>query len=521
MRNQAANNTSTRLLGLAAAFVLAGLGAVTGCGASSSEESQEGSTTVVTAPEVDSETATTGSTASIDSTASTDSTDGTASIGSAGLGDSYFPDLGNGGYDVTHYNLSLRYDPAGTELDATALLEATAADGLDQFNLDLEGLEVTSVAVNDQPATFEREANELVITPANPLAGGESFTIAVGYRGTPVTSSGAANPDTPGWFRTDEGAVYVLAEPDGARTWFPANDHPLDKATFTINVAVPDGIEVASNGRLESDPEDPNDVDADGYRTWHWEMDEPMTTYLATVAIGDYQIERTITDDGVVIRNFFLPESYELAVSDFAPTADMLEYFTDIFGPYPFDEYGVVTVPDAIGGALETQTMSVFGVDSVDGRGSAETIVAHELAHQWFGNSVSPADWRDIWLNEGFATYAEWLWQAHRYPDSVDIDELTGGIESQLGDVLGPIGDPGADNLFGIEVYIRGGLTLHALRAEIGDDAFFEVLRTWAQDNRYGNGTTAEFIETAEGISAQELGELFDRWLNDPTLPQR
>ncbi len=447
-------------------------------------------------------------------------TAGEATAGADGVGDSYFPDLGNGGYDVTHYNLSLRYDPADPDLTGQAVIEAEATADLDQLNLDLDGLTVTAVTVDGSPAVFSRRDKELVIVPAQPLDQDQTFTVAVDYEGTPVTSDGAASPYTPGWFRTEDGAVYVMAEPDGARTWFPANDHPLDKATFTIRVAVPDGLEVASNGRLESDPDDPSQIDADGYRTWQWEMDEPMTTYLATVAIGDYRIERTVTEGGIVIRNFFPPDSYDLAVSDFAPTADMLDYFTEIFGPYPFDEYGVVTVPEFIGGALETQTMSVFGMEAIDGQGSIESIVAHELAHQWFGNSVSPADWRDIWLNEGFATYAEWLWAAHRHPDRGDADALAQSTINELGEFLGPIGDPGADNLFGLEVYFRGALTLHSLRAELGDDDFFELLRTWAQDNRYGNGTTADFVATAEDVSGRDLENLFEEWLNKPTFPE-
>lgn len=441
--------------------------------------------------------------------------------GSDGLGDSYFPDLGNGGYDVAHYDLAIRYDPASSDIAATAVVNAIATENLTRLNLDLEGLDVGAVTVDGEVAEVEREANELIITPASVLEAGASFTVAVDYSGTPVTSDETGGPGNPGWFRTPEGAIYVLAEPDGARTWFPANDHPLDKATFTITVAVPDGLEVASNGQLISNPDDPDGVGEDGYRAWRWEMDDPMATYLATVAVGDFQIQRTETADGTVIRNFFLPESYDQAVADFASTNDMMEYFVSVFGPYPFDEYGVVTVPAFIGGALETQTMSVFGANAVDGRGTVEPIVAHELAHQWFGNSVSPADWRDIWLNEGFATYAEWLWEAHRYPERQTVDDIATGTSRQLGELLGPIDDPGPDNLFPLTVYVRGALTLHAVRTEVGDDAFFELLRRWAEDNQNGHGSTAEFIALAEEVSDQSLGDLFDAWLSDPTIPTR
>lgn len=433
--------------------------------------------------------------------------------GAAGLDDPYFAELGNGGYDVDRYDIAVRYHPRLPEIEATTTIEATATADLSSFNFDLIGLTVDSVTVDDKEAEISRTETELTVTPDDAIAQGDTFTVAIEYHGEPTTGDLESTPIENGWIRLDSGATYVLAEPDGARTWFPNNDHPSDKATYTFHIAVPDGVEVAANGRLESDT-----LGDDGYRTWHWEMDEPMATYLATVAIGDYEIQHTASPNGVTIRNFFLSAEYDQAVSDFAVTGEMIDFFSSIFGPYPFDEYGAVTVPILLRSALETQTLSVFGSDAVDGTGGSEAIIAHELAHQWFGDSVTPNDWRDIWLSEGFATYAEALWREHSDP-GFDIDAEMARTVDQFGSRLGPIGDPGADNLFDISVYKRGGLTLHALRRTIGDEAFFETLRTWTAEHRHGNATTSEFIETAERISGQKLDDLFATWLHADELP--
>lgn len=433
--------------------------------------------------------------------------------GAVGTGDSYFPELGNGGFDVNHYDIAVRYHPRSPEINATTTIEATATANLSSFNLDLVGLTVDSVTVDGELAETSRTDSELTVTPSSAIADGRAFTVAIAYHGEPTTIEDASAPIRNGWIRSESGATYVLAQPDGARTWYPNNDHPADKATYDIRVSVPDGVEVAANGSLESDS-----LGDDGYRTWHWNMDEPMASYLTTVAIGDYKIERTQTLDGITIRNFFLPAEYEQAVADFAVTGQMIDHFSDLFGPYPFDEYGAVTVPVLLGSALETQTMSVFGSDSVDGTGASEDIIAHELAHQWFGDSVTPSDWRDIWLNEGFATYAEALWKEHSNP-TYDIDEAMAEVIGRFGSRLGPIGDPGKNNLFDISVYQRGALTMHALRRTIGDDAFFDTLRTWTEEHRHGNATTDQFIETAERISGQELDGFFAEWLGATEMP--
>ena len=443
-----------------------------------------------------------------------DSGGGTAAVsgepGAVGIGDPYYPEIGNGGYDVEHYSISLSYDPARPDIVGETEITATATQDLSQFNLDLVALSVDSVEVDGEVAEWSRVDDEVVVTPDSSIGADRTFKTVVEYSGTPTPLEDDLSPVGLGWNRLEDGSTFVLSEPDGARTWFPSNDHPSDKATYDFAVTVPGDLEVAANGRLES-----NDSDTEGTRIWRWSMDEPMATYLAAVSMGGYEIEEAAGPAGVEIRNFFPPDIAETASYDFARTGEMLAYFTEIFGAYPFEEYGALVVPTALFSALENQTMSLFGEDFVSGDRTSEPVIAHELAHQWFGDNVTPEVWSDIWLNEGFATYAEFLWFDHDDP-AFDLDATMVGLTSLE---LGPIGDPGPDDLFSQAVYIRGALTVHALRLTIGDEAFFDLLKRWNDVYAYSNATTADLIEMAEEISGLELDESFDAWLDAPEFP--
>jgi aminopeptidase N len=236
-----------------------------------------------------------------------------------------------------------------------------------------------------------------------------------------------------------------------------------------------------------------------------------MATYLVQVVVGNLRFEELTGPAGLPIRNAYDADLGEGAGAAFRRQAEMIDFFDDLFGPYPFAAYGVVVVDEALGFALETQTLALFGSDAL-----AEPIVAHELAHQWFGDHVSLGSWRDIWLNEGFATYAQWLWAEHRGEGTVDEIALASARTPGL-DV--PPGDPGADRLFHTTVYVRGALTLHVLRHELGDDAFFELLRTWV--DRYGgaSATSADFEALAGEVGRRDLSGLFDAWLRAPGVP--
>ena len=256
-------------------------------------------------------------------------------------------------------------------------------------------------------------------------------------------------------------------------------------------------------------------------------MRQPLASYLATVSVGDYGVEETTAPGGVGDRNYFAPEVAGAAELAFRRTGEVLAFYVDLFGPYPFDVYGVVVPDAATGAAMENQTLSLFGRDVLEKRMSevvvGQIFLAHELAHQWFGNSVTIAHWKDIWLSEGFATYASWLWLEHDRGAEALAQQVEQSRSLLLGERQAPPGAPGADQLFSASVYRRGALTLHALRLTVGDETFFRILRTWAERHKYGNATTKEFIALAEDEAPRELGSalagLFERWLYGDGLP--
>ena len=429
----------------------------------------------------------------------------------SGLGDPYFPGLGNSGYDVDHYLIELTVDPAINRISGTTTIEATATESGDSFSLDFVGLTIESVAVDDQPAPHQREgADDSELRINEDLVAGEAFTVAVAYSGTPVPDFNTDIGFPAGWLTNDQG-TYVAAQPAGARTWFPCNDHPADKAAFTFVMTVPQGMTAVANGTLTGTTEGP------GIETFVWEMADPMATYLATVVVAPLGRIEHPPVNGIVLRDYLPPRLMDDIPESFTKTGEMIEVFADLFGSYPFDRYGHVVV-SGYPAALETQTMTLFGDDWFRSP-FTEFVVAHELAHQWFGDSVSPATWRDIWLNEGFATYAELLWVEHLYGPVAMQAEAASRYDDLTRVPHALTGDPRPDALLGISVYQRGGLTLHALRAEVGDEVFFEILRTWTE--RYGLGTasTADFMSLSEELSGTDLGALFDAWLFSAELP--
>ncbi|WP_155884510.1 M1 family metallopeptidase [Actinomadura flavalba] len=468
--------------------------------------------------------------------------------GAASAGDPYVPGNGNGGYDVQKYKLTLTITPGGAkELDGTAEITAKATEGMNRFNLDLTGLEVADVTVNGAKASHVRDGGELIVSPAKPLAKDASFTTVVRYSGTPkpVNDPGLGQY---GWIRTGDG-VFVACQPSGAQTWFPSNDHPSDKALFEFHITVPDGLTAIANGEpagpLPSNPgtappggggnpppgggtPPPGGGDPElpvvpaGLRraaptTFSWTSKEPMSTYLATVNVGRYEIRQSRTPGGILNITAADPTVRGANVEAFhAKNAEITDEFTRRFGPYPFGSTGGLVDDAAVGFALETQTRPVYGSFGLD-----ESIVAHELAHQWFGNSVGVTRWKDIWLNEGFASYAEWMWgERGGEPVQRRFDRLYRDAGSkELWDV--PPGDPGRNQMFARSVYDRGAMTLHALRREVGDEKFFATLQAWVKEHRHGSATTEQFIALAERVSGKQLDGLFKSWLYDKGRPAR
>ncbi|MET8282824.1 M1 family metallopeptidase [Micromonospora sp. NPDC005174] len=431
--------------------------------------------------------------------------------GAAGVGDTYFPSYGNGGYDVGQYTVKVRYDPAKDRLTGTTTVQATATADLSTFNLDLAGLTVKTVTVDATPATYTRDKNELVIKPAAGLITGNGFVVDIAYEGVPKPLKNELLGDG-GFLHTADGAI-ALGQPESASTWFPVNDHPSDKAAYEFEITVPQGVTAVSNGVPAGNST------TDGWTTWKWSEKSPMASYLSNVVIGKFRITTGQHKGKPVYSAVTTKVAKGASDASIAKTVTVADYLETVFGPYPFDAYGGVVVSDSrIGYALETQSRPVYSAGFFR-RGENTEVVAHELAHQWFGDSVALAKWEDIWLNEGFATYAEWLWAEHtkEYTAKQAFDVRYQQVPPTVWKT--PPGKPGVKDLFSESVYQRGGMTLHALRVAVGDKAFFEIVKTWAAEKRNGTATTAEFVALAERISGKQLDALFDAWLYGTKKP--
>ena len=641
--------------------------------------------------------------------------------GSPGAGDPYFPLDGNGGYDVKHYLLDLAYDPKTDLLEGVATIRARSTQDLSRFNLDLDGLTVRSVKVKGRTAAWTRDAGELSISPASGIPADRRFTTVIRYDGVPKALGGG--PIGSGFVHTDDGAL-VAGQPHGATTWFPANDHPIDKASYSFRVTVPNGLEAVANGTLEGRRTE------DASTTWVWEAREPMASYLATAVVGEFDLDayrndgisywdaidpdllvpveprtgdqfaishrsepsykrltRTISvpeggaelsfwlqrdtepnwdftfveahtlgkgdwttlrdlnghtssdtgfvcpywlglhpflahyqsvkgetcsptgttgkwqavsgasdgweqwsvdlsrfagrdarvsityaSDDVIQHNGVLvddvvvstgagttsfedddnaldgwsvpgaPESSRSNPNDwtigtttdaprplgekvrtsFARQGEIINFLSDAFGPYPFSAAGgIVDDLQGVGFALENQTRPIYSKDFFYDQEGGDSVVVHELAHQWYGDSLAVARWKHIWLNEGFATYAEWMWsEREKLGTAQEIFDSFYGIPAEDPSWALTIGDPGPKHLFDFPVYFRGAMTLHRLRLAVGDGDFFEILQRWAASRAGDNVTTGQFIQLSEEVSGKNLDGLFDRWLFKAKKPK-
>ncbi len=428
-----------------------------------------------------------------------------AGVGSPGAGDPYYPNDGNSGYDVADYNVAITYEPATKHLDGTTTVSAKAGEELSQFTLDLRKLEVTSVKVDGAQAKFSRtDDHELVITPSKPVARGSDFTVEVAYRGVPEPIQDAVGKG--GWQISQSGGAFAAGEPHSATSWYPANDHPSDKATFHLAASVPKGWQVISNGI------DRGTTDEGSWTTSRWSEDTPMTTYLSTVGIDKWQIDRSQLADGTPVVDTYAPGAEGMREQE-KRLPEVLDFLSSKFGKYPHTAAGGIFLADPINFSLELQTRPIYTV-GVD----LETIV-HENAHEWYGDSVSVHRWKDICLNECFASYAQWMWREAKEGEKLDDtyrQEVKAADQSYW---ARPLVDMGAGKEF-TAVYDKGQLALHALRRKIGEDAFHKIIKEWPALHRDGNASWADFEGYVKQVSGQNLDGFFQEWFHGTKVPE-
>ncbi|MGW4485892.1 M1 family metallopeptidase [Amycolatopsis sp. NPDC004368] len=428
------------------------------------------------------------------------------SAGASGAGDPYYPDDGNGGYDALDYHVDVGYDPASGHLDGDTTVTAKATQDLSRFDLDLRGLGVASVEVDGKPAKFSREKGfELVVTPAQPLPAGSTYRTRVRYSGDPAKTAHDGGSEI-GWSHSADGGAFMVGEPHSAAFWYPVNETPRDKATFTVTAHVPDGWTVISNGREQGSSS------AGGKTTTTWTEPNPIASYLTTIAIDEFSVKRSTLPDGTPVVSAYAPGAEGQQPSG-DRLRDILAFLSSKFGPYPQSAAGGIYLAEDIHFSLETQTRPTYA-----NWANVLTLV-HENAHQWFGDSVTLNSWADTCLNECFASYAQWLWSEHegdnldnRYRAALEITHANTQFWNRK------LVDPGVGHEFEA-AYDKGILALHALRRRMGDAPFSTLLHDWTTQHRHANASWSDFTHLVNHLAGQDLTPFLDDWFRTAKLP--
>ncbi len=417
------------------------------------------------------------------------------------------------GFDITKYTLNITIDDANHYISGNVIANVTAEEDLNSIEYNLVALSVDEVKVNNQNVDFTFNEN-IINIPLQNINAGDEFTTIVTYHGNPVLTGGVYNL---GMF-FQQNAVFTISDPNAARNWWPCYDHPWDKAIVDLNVTVRDDWNEASNG-LRTGIDDNND----GTKTYHWVGENPMTTFLVTISASNF-IELDDDFNGIPIMNFVNPGIQNAALTDFSNLPFMMQVFSEKYGDYPFEKYGNVVEPMATFGGMEHQTMTTLASNIIDGNHGHETTIAHELAHQWFGDCLTPLTWKDVWLSESFATYSECVYTQQWQGFDAMVNYVQSSYHNYYKNWMGangvrPIYNPPYNETFAPPVYEKGASVLHMLRLKVGDQAFWQILQTYFQTFHNSNVVTNDFKNIAEQVSGLDLEQFFQQWIFQPGLP--
>lgn len=419
------------------------------------------------------------------------------------------------GFDVQKYVITLNINDATHQISGNVLANVIATSNLTSITYELRSLTVSSVLVNGNPATFTHTGENLVIN-CN-IINGQGFTTQVFYSGIPQLTNDVYHVGM--IFGTN--TVFTISDPDAARNWWPCYDHPWDKAIVDLHITMRSDWKVAANGIRTQITNNGN-----GTTTTDWIGQHPMTTYLVCITAGPYvEINQTVPQqNNLPVKNFVMQNQYDNALLDLQRLPEMIAHFSQLFGDYPFEKYGNATVNMSTYGAMEHQTMTTLGNYIINGQGTYEPTIAHELAHQWYGDAASFLTFKDVWLSEGFATYSEFLWTQHRFGWQSAVDYLSSNFHSyyinwENTQGAAVIYNPSFNNYFAPPSYEKAASVLHMLRLKLGDAHFFQLLQQWFVAHRNGNAITAEFQAMAELISGQDLDQFFNQWIYGSGIP--
>jgi aminopeptidase N len=429
-----------------------------------------------------------------------------------------YPLSGTRDYDVERYDLDLTYDPASTAITSYAVMTAVAAAPLTTITLDLGPLAIDGATVDGAPAAaVQQSEGKLHVTPAAPIAPGTRFSLAVAYHGVPQRRDDGTLGGPVGWISTPSGS-YTSNQPDGASTWLPANDRPGDKALTRLRITVPDPFYAVANGVLAGE-----DRTVPGKVSTTWDMAQPMAPSELEVAVGSLVPVAGATPAGLPMSSYVAANGTDVN-SSLALAGQVLDFYVGLFGPYPFGASGVIAGDLPAGVDVDAQSRPLLSTADLAGVLGVRQhrVLSTALAHQWFGAAVTPARWQDVWLADGFTTYARWLWMEHAGLQRVD-DAAANALArtNELRAAFGAPDRPTAGAMSSPAVADGGAVALHALRQTVGDEVFFTILRTWVADHLGASATTEEFVDHASKVAGEDLTGLFMTWLSSTSVPDR